>query len=181
MFKASLSSEIIFCFLYFYRAISVFDNQKKNNYWIEGVEEYNNNSKSSNYNQVKNTPPEIKEMLNTINKVNLKFDDIFFRLIKNHVEKAILSNPNELLESIKNNNTTPYQAVYSMMLNRGMDLLESGNYHIYRGVLNPCNNGPKILQFTELCIDELINSGGFSATDGETVRRNIREMIKETG
>jgi len=81
-------------------------------------------------------PKEVKVALDILNKADQIFDSPKFQLVRNHIEKAILAQPDKFVDIIQKG-TSPHKWIYIAIANTAGDLVESGNYHIYRGVLNP--------------------------------------------
>ena len=85
-------------------------------------------------------PKEVRGVLGVLDEAECKFDYPAFKMIRNIIEKAVLSNPNKVTKAIRNG-LSPRQSAYSMIANAVGDHLESGQYHIHRGVLNPTGIG----------------------------------------
>jgi len=64
-----------------------------------------------------------------------------FSIIKNIIEKQIKNNTDSIDQIIEESNGgTSKEWIHSQIGNIAGDLLESGNYHVYRGVLNITGN-----------------------------------------
>ena len=77
-------------------------------------------------------------MIGVLNEVSLKYkyEKYNFKIIEDLIEKVIYEEEKHFLGLIKKGKTPRY-LVYVAIANLTGDLLESGRYHIYRGVLNP--------------------------------------------
>ena len=103
-----------------------------------------------------------------------------FDLIKEQIEEIILVDTKKFIDAIQSGRSVR-KYIYSTIANISGDMVESGNYHIYRGVLNPHGPGEKLLEIFDAAMDELVNLGD---TDFESSRREkeaIRENIKAVG
>jgi len=79
---------------------------------------------------------EVKEALGILEEASKEFGSGGFDLVKEYVEKSILSDTKQFLDVVRKGRSVR-KYVYSMIANTSGDLAESGHYHIYRGVLNP--------------------------------------------
>ena len=101
-------------------------------------------------------------------------------MVKSHAEKSILSEAKQLTKSVQSEKVTPRKYVYYLIACIAGNLVSSGQYHIYRGVLNPMGPGEDLLKILDLALDELVAMGDISkeeaAEQKEVVRKNIEEM-----
>lgn len=109
-------------------------------------------------------------------------EEIAFR-IKRVLDKGKLEfNNNETF----NNNLIVEQFIVGSISNYAGDLLERGNFHLYRGVLSPA--GEKLLEYYDFAMTQLKNLGGIQA-DGSMItdeyikqeRKVLLENIKNIG
>ena len=68
-----------------------------------------------------------------------------------------------------------------MILNISGDMVESGQHHIYRGVINPMGPGQNLLKIFDSAMDELVKLGDTDKENAETQKKAIRENIKNVG
>lgn len=59
--------------------------------------------------------------------------------------------------------------------------MESGYYHIYRGVLNPLGIGKDLLSLFDMAVDRLLEEGAISEKEAKTQKSGIRKNIKGVG
>lgn len=71
--------------------------------------------------------------------------------------------------------------VYSMIANAAGDLVESGKYHVYRGVLDPLRGGKDLLRIYDKAVDEMVREGASGAEFAAEQKAIIRENIKTVG
>ncbi len=80
---------------------------------------------------------EIKAILGVLDELDFEFKDFwYFDDVRNLVEKIILKTENEIIKIMREQNISPRRTACSWINNVSGDLLESGHYHVYRGVLN---------------------------------------------
>ena len=77
------------------------------------------------------------------------------------------------------NNISPKRTAYSWINNDSGDILESGEYHIYRGTLN--QTGDELLKIFDISTDELVKLGDMDKEKAYKQKENIRENIKSIG
>lgn len=124
---------------------------------------------------------EVKEAFEILEEAGKKFAfaSYGFDLVKARAEKAILSEAKQLTKSVQNGLSVK-KYVYTLISYISGYLASSGQYHLYRGVLDPMGPGEDLLQIMDLVLDELIASGDISAEEAakqkEVVRKNIEEM-----
>ncbi len=125
------------------------------------------------------TPAEVQAMLGELDEAGRRFNSYGFSLVRDQIEEAIRSHPDKVVEKIRSG-ISPRQAVYSMLGDIAGDMVESGQYHIYRGVLNPMGPGEDLLRLYEAAEDEMVTLGIQNAErasrNKEIVRHNIRGL-----
>ena len=125
-------------------------------------------------------PKEVKEALKMLNKMERSFDNAGFHLVRNHIEKMILAQPNKFVDIIQRG-TSLRVWIFTAVANTAGDFLESGNYHIYRGVLNPMGPGNDLLRLFDAAVDELVKIGVLKPEKAKEEKEAIRENIKSVG
>jgi len=113
-------------------------------------------------------PKEVRAALGVLDEAEYAFCGVdsfrsaAFDPVKQHVQRLVLARPSEFAAVIRKG-TSPREYVYSAIANRAGDLLESGDYHIRRGHLNPV--GPAEDLYTLFCkaLDELVRIGAMDA------------------
>src|SRR4030042_2374008 len=102
-------------------------------------------------------PQEAKEGLGALDEAEHRFQNEAFKMVRHVIEKSVTANPDTLVSMIRESGgRTPREWVYSQIGNIAGDLLESGQYHIYRGVLNPMGPGNDLLKMFDATYDELL-------------------------
>lgn len=122
---------------------------------------------------------EVKEAMEILDEAEEKFGT-GFDLVSEHIEKGINENTKQFLEVVgKGRSVRKY--IYSMIANISGDMVESGQYHIYRGVINPMGPGQNLLKIFDSAMEELIELGDTDRENAETQKKVIRENIKNVG
>jgi hypothetical protein len=123
--------------------------------------------------------------------------DSKYNLYKAELDKyeMIFNNPafpklkSDMLDHLKstdltdvNNEELPWEtyALYGI-INLTGDLLEAGNYHIYRGVLNPMGSGPDLLKLYDFGVDLLVQKGLIDKGRADGEKNGLRQNIKNVG
>lgn len=125
-------------------------------------------------------PKEVKAALGVLDELNYKYDNEAFRLVKGFVKKVIDSDPNKIVEVI-NSGSGPREWIYTVIANISGDFLESGKFHLYRGVINPMGPGDGLLQLFDDSLDELVKIGKIKSKEAKLNKNAIRENLKNIG
>ena len=125
-------------------------------------------------------PKEVNEALKMLDDLEQSLDNASFWLVRDHIEKVILAQPNKFADLIRRG--TPLRVwIFSAIANTAGDLVESGNYHIYRGTINPLGPGFDLLKLFDMAIDELVKMKVLKEERAKEEKRAIRENIKNVG
>lgn len=125
-------------------------------------------------------PDEIQSVLNILDEAERDFNSSAFHLISNHIKGAISEFPDKIVAMVKGSKS-PRQTVYIMIANVAGDEVESGEHHMYRGVLNPLGYGYELLSIYYLALDELVKMGYISEKEAEENKLGIQKNIKSVG
>ena len=125
-------------------------------------------------------PKEVRLVLGLLDEASHKFDYSCFELVRNLVEKNTLNNSAEITKAIRDG-IPPRQILYAAISNFSGDLVSSGQYHIYRGVLNPMDIGGHLLKIFDGSINEMENIGAIDDKEADDQKNDIREQIKKIG
>jgi len=123
---------------------------------------------------------EVKEALGILEEAGKGFGSGGFDLVKEYVEKSILSDTKQFLDVVRKGRSVR-KYVYSMIANISGDLVESGHYHIYRGVLNPMGPGEDLLKIYDTAMDELVRLGDTDAENAKKEKTAVRKNIEAMG
>lgn len=127
----------------------------------------------------RNQPSEVAEALATLKEIGTGFDPCVFDLVADRVQALILSNPTEFGAMIRRGNPVR-RWVWGAISNAAGDLVESGEFHVYRGVLDPTGPGDGLLRIFDAAADEMCRLGtadaDFVARQKAALRRNIADV-----
>jgi len=127
-------------------------------------------------------PKEVKAALGALDEAGYRFQTEAFQMVRNVIEKSLLSNPDALVQVIKQSGgRTPREWVYSQIGNIAGDMLESGQYHIYRGVLNPMGPGEDLLKMFDETYDELLQMKAIDSDFAQEQKADLRKNIQDVG
>ena len=127
-----------------------------------------------------NASKEVKAALGILDEASCTFDNPAFQMVRDQIEKIIMSRPDEFTNLVKKG-TSPRQWVYSIIANITGDLVESGKYHLTRGVLNPVGPGEDLLRLFDAAVDELVGANTIDDKNAKEQKSAIRENIKSVG
>ena len=122
---------------------------------------------------------EVKEVTEILNEAEEKFGTDF-NIVREYVEKGLDANKDQFSELIQKGGSVR-KYIYTVIVNVSGDLAESGQYHIYRGVLNPMGPGENLLKIFDSAMDELVKLGETNKEHAEAQKKAIRENIKSVG
>jgi hypothetical protein len=126
------------------------------------------------------TPQEVKDVLRVLDEAELRFQTEAFNIVRNVIDNFIASTPDALVSMIhESDGRTPREWVYNQLGNIAGDLLESGRYHIYRGVL--MGTGNDLLKMFDATCDELLQMKAVDADYANKQKATLRENIQRVG
>jgi len=125
-------------------------------------------------------PTEVRIALGILDEVGFEFDCEAFRMLRNRIEDAFLRDYGNVVSGVEGG-ISPRQQVYFAIANLAGDYLESGQYHLYRGVLNPLGPGEDLLRLFDVSVDKLVQSGAIDDGDAKAQKAAIREGIESVG
>lgn len=123
-------------------------------------------------------PEEIKETLNIIDNIGKFYHGIAFLKIQEYMKKCVLTEPKAFIKNMRSG-TRPNQWVFVTLINISGDMLESGTYHIYRGVLSP--EGEELLKIYESAIDTYCTQGYLNLDSAEEQKDILKNNLKNMG
>ncbi|MDD5007537.1 MAG: hypothetical protein PHU49_01245 [Syntrophorhabdaceae bacterium] len=133
-------------------------------------------------NEQTTVPQEVKEALSALDEAGHRFQTEAFKMVRHMIEKSVSSNPEALISMIRESGgRTPREWVYSQIGNIAGDLLESGQYHIYRGVLNPMGPGNDLLKMFDATYDELLLLKAVDADYAKEQKAALRRGLQGVG
>jgi hypothetical protein len=125
-------------------------------------------------------PKEVRIVLGVLDEVGFGFDCEAFRILRNRIQDAFLQDYSKVVSAVEEG-ISPRQQVYFAIANLAGDYLESGEYHLYRGILNPLGPGEDLLRLFDVSLDKLVQSGAIDDGDAKAQKTGIRECIESVG
>jgi hypothetical protein len=127
-------------------------------------------------------PQELKAALGALDEAEHRFQTEAFKMVRHVIEKSVVANPDALVRIIRESGGRgPREWVYSQIGNIVGDMLESGQYHIYRGVLNPMGPGKDLLKLFDAAYDELLQMKAVDADYANEQKAALRRNIQGVG
>lgn len=123
-------------------------------------------------------PKEVRVALSILDEVGFEFDCEAFRMVRNPIEDVFVRDYSNVVSGI-DEGISPRQQVYFAIANLTADYLQSGQYHVYRGVLGGL--GQDLLTLFDKSLDELVHSGAIDDREAEVRKAAIRERIEIVG
>lgn len=126
----------------------------------------------------------VKEAILALDEAELKYRDHSegFKILRDKLEKDIRSNPEALVRVLEEvEGRTAREFVYSWLGNFAGNFLESGDYHVWRGVLMPGTPCDDFLAIFDSTLDELVHMKSIDSKFAEKQKRQLRANIKSNG
>lgn len=125
-------------------------------------------------------PTEVRAALDLLHEAESRLGCEAFGSIRGEIEKAILGHPRKFAAFVRRG--APLREwIYSMIANVAGNHVESGRYHLYRGILNPLGSGQDLLRLFDRALDELVIMAAITGNHAESQKAAIRENIKAVG
>lgn len=125
-------------------------------------------------------PKEVRAALGVLDELECTLDCSGFRIIRQEVEDMILAHRREFASMVRQG-TPPRQWVLGAVSNVAAQHVESGQYHMYRGLLSPMGPGEHFLRIYDAMADELVRMGVLEADFAAEQKAGLRENIKSVG
>lgn len=132
---------------------------------------------------------EIKELLGELDLLWKKYDSKEFNtsntvscvgILKPPITKQVDRDKKQIKNVIKSGTSAKVIAL-TLVANLAGDLAESGQYHLYRGVLNPLAGGVALKKVYIDIIDQLIDMSEITKETGERNKKQVFENIQTVG
>lgn len=129
-------------------------------------------------NLIAKSQPEIKNCFSALEKISLEYSNsISFRtLIKPRLKLILNKSTGQVIQLMRQNKTKPSEFLYDQIANYSLDLVASGNYHVYRGVLSMV--GEDLRSIYLHAINKLKESGDLTEDQVRISIENINNEIK---
>lgn len=123
-------------------------------------------------------PKEVKATLNVLDELSLELKSQAFKEISSQVKKGILNDYENVVSQVKDEESAR-QLLYFSIANIAGEYVESGYYHIYRGILNPL--GCEFLDLFDMAVNRLLYVGAISEKEAKKQKTGVRRSIKGLG
>ncbi|WP_428388746.1 hypothetical protein [Mucisphaera sp.] len=125
-------------------------------------------------------PKSVKAAIGILDELEYQFDTEAFRIIRPIVEQRIIKNQGQY-NKVLNEGTPVRFVVMGMLADLAADHVESGQYHVYRGVLDPMGPGQDFLNIFDKILREGEKLGYNDKETVDTQMAAIRKNIKSVG
>ena len=125
--------------------------------------------------------PETKAVVRILDEAKDKFDENSqaYTTIQEAIHNDIRTQGNEITKAIRESGKSPQVWVYLMICNISGDYAESGQHHIYRGVLN--FTGERFRDIYYKALDELVKLGEIDEELAGEQKSGLRKNISSVG
>ena len=146
----------------------------------EGISEYKPVQEDVTTDKPTEQPDGVHAALDILDEMASKFNNAAFEKIRENIKLKIRKSPDKAAKAF-NDGKPPRERIYNMIVNLSGDWLESGEYHMYRGVLNPMGIGEDLLKLFDTTIDELVLIGACDKKLAKEQKKGVRDNIKTVG
>lgn len=122
---------------------------------------------------------EIRAVLGVLDELEIKYPTGGFRMVRGVLEQEIRKQPGLVRTAVTRFGARP--AIYNKIANTAGDLLASGRFHVYRGVLDPLSVAPQLLQLFDGILDQGLAESIMDSEQVESQKSGIREQIADVG
>jgi len=123
---------------------------------------------------------EIKALDGVLDELNYTYDTPAFHFVREKITDILTKYPDDFQPHFKEG-MSPRQMIFTSIANLYGDLVESGKYHLHRGVLNPSGLGVGLLELFDIAVDELVKLGVVEEENANIQKQGIRDNIKNVG
>jgi len=113
-----------------------------------------------------------------LTEIGSQFNCNIFETVKNILENDFLNDSKGVVDLVKQG-VSPRVQIYNAMSNLVGDMVESGHYHVYRGVLN--SDGENLLQLFDFATDSLVATGSIDSIYANKQKAELRKNIQDVG
>ena len=124
---------------------------------------------------------EIREIHEELQNASSRYNNSGFKIVCKIIETTLNDKPKKIIEMIRSSNErTSLEWLYSTIGNISGDLIESGEYHVYRGALDITGN--ELLSIFDDSYDQLLNMKTkdidieYATKQKSTLRKNIKKI-----
>lgn len=126
-------------------------------------------------------PSELKRAFKALDEVEERLDyNPVYSFVIQYVKKNVYKCKKEIVQ-LFNEGESPEKWAYTAIANVSGDFLESGQFHLYRGVLNPIGQGIELLKLFDMCVDKLVEIGSINYCEAKEQKNGMRNCIKNNG
>jgi hypothetical protein len=128
---------------------------------------------------------ELKAALGVIDECDVLFSNSSlggngFDIIKSELKAYMHKNEKNLIDHIEKGQS-PRACVLFAIATMTKNQIISGNYHIYRGVLNNLSGGSSLQSIYNQSLDLLVKEGRLTEEDSKYSKDQLRKAIEEMG
>lgn len=128
----------------------------------------------------KPTPPEVKKVLAWLVVLRDEFNCRGYSLVEKILSDAVLHEPSQAVAMIAEEGS-PKEFVYDRIASIALDQIESGQYHIYRGVLDPMGIGKDLVSIFNRVVEEMVRLGSIDRAKANELLRMMQDGVRFSG
>ena len=121
-----------------------------------------------------------KKLRSILDELEKEFDNPAFEIVREKLENSA-SKSTKGLDNVMNSNIDLESWVAGHIANISGDLVESGEYHIYRGVLNSMGPGKNLLRLFDQSTDFTLERGVIKQEFADEQKKQVRLNMQGVG
>jgi len=124
-------------------------------------------------------PQEVKEGLKVLNELEPEFNKDFW-IVKDYIVRMCKAHTQETKQMILQIGNARIWAL-DRILSVTKNLLGSGEYHLYRGIISPMGAGFGLINIFETALTKLIDNNKITERNAQLIRESLDQEIKQAG
>ena len=127
-------------------------------------------------------PKELRALWGVMDELEYRFREhrIAFQIVRSRTEHEVLGDREGYAKGIRGG-VDPRQMIYTIFCLHSAESAACGEYHVYRGVLNPMGPGVGLVAIFEESLKELLKLGAILPEVARGHRADLQDRIAENG
>lgn len=122
---------------------------------------------------------EVRGCLKVLDELEPEFNREFW-IVKDHIKRKVKLNSREIKELLARGKNLKIWAL-DTILSVSQNLLTSGEYHLYRGVINPTGAGFGLIDIFETALRKLVEINQITEANAQLLRGTLTNQIGQAG
>lgn len=115
---------------------------------------------------------DVKSACKLLDELEVEIASLQYSKLLQPLKKTMKQNPQAVTDGI-NLEGSVHAYVYNVIGSYCADELESGEHHLYRGILNPIGDGPEYMRIFELILKKLIHLKALTQEEADKIKSSV--------